>query len=91
MATTSYSLEGRAQGGLFNADLLEKLNVFRIEMPALSARQDEFEDIVLGIKGEKALMVLGIELAGDDLGGEVADRCGHVPCGAERLGERAFP
>lgn len=52
MATSSYSLEGRSQGGLFNPDLLDKLNVFRIEMPPLSSRQDEFEDIVMGILGE---------------------------------------
>jgi DNA-binding NtrC family response regulator len=52
IANTSYALEGRAQGGLFNPELLEKLNVFRIEMPPLSKRQDEFEDIALGILGE---------------------------------------
>lgn len=52
IATTSHTLEGRAQGGLFNIELLEKLNVFRIEMPALHRRVDEFEDIVLGILGE---------------------------------------
>jgi DNA-binding NtrC family response regulator len=52
IATTDQSLEGRAQGGLFNVDLLEKLNVFRIEMPPLVKRQDEFEDIVLGVMGE---------------------------------------
>jgi DNA-binding NtrC family response regulator len=52
IATTSQALEGRAQGGLFNPELLEKLNVFRIEMPPLSKRLDEFEDIVLGVAGE---------------------------------------
>ena len=52
MATTSQALEGRAQGGLFNEELLAKLNVFRIEMPALSRRGEEFDDIVLGIIGE---------------------------------------
>jgi DNA-binding NtrC family response regulator len=52
IVTTSHALEGRAQGGLFNIELLEKLNVFRIEMPALSKRTDEFEDIVMGITGE---------------------------------------
>ncbi len=52
IGTTSQSLEGRAQGGLFNIELLEKLNVFRIEMPSLSKRADEFEDIVIGIVGE---------------------------------------
>lgn len=52
MATTSQALEGRAQGGLFNAELLEKLNVFRIEMPALTKRGEEFDDIADGIVGE---------------------------------------
>lgn len=52
IATTDQNLEGRAQGGLFNQELLEKLNVFRIEMPALSKRADEFDDIVLGIMDE---------------------------------------
>lgn len=52
IATSSQSLEGRAQGGLFKPELLEKLNVFRIEMPALAKRTEEFSDIVLGILGE---------------------------------------
>ena len=52
IATTSQALDSRAQGGLFNAELLEKLNVFRLEMPPLSRRADEFEDIALGILGE---------------------------------------
>ena len=52
IATTSQALDGRAQGGLFNVELLEKLNVFRLEMPALAKRADEFDDIVNGITGE---------------------------------------
>ena len=52
IACTSHVLEGRAQGGLFNHDLLKKLNVFRIEMPALAKRMDEFEDIVMALVGE---------------------------------------
>jgi len=52
IATTSQGLDGRAQGGLFNPELLEKLNVFRLEMPPLARRTEEFEDIVLGIVGE---------------------------------------
>lgn len=52
MVTTSQSLEGRAQGGLFNGDLLQKLNVFRLEMPPLSKRSAEFEEIVLGLTEE---------------------------------------
>ncbi len=54
IGTTSQALEGRAQGGLFNIELLEKMNVFRIEMPSLSKRGDEFDDIVLGIISEIA-------------------------------------
>lgn len=52
IATSSQKLEGRAQGGLFNIELLEKLNVFRIDMPPFSKRQEEFEDIALGIVSE---------------------------------------
>jgi DNA-binding NtrC family response regulator len=52
IVTTSQALEGRAQGGLFNEELLEKLNVFRIEMPPLAKRTEEFDDIVMGIVGE---------------------------------------
>lgn len=52
MCTSSQSLEGRAQGGLFNHELLQKLNVFRIEMPELAKRGEEFEDIVTGILKE---------------------------------------
>lgn len=54
IATTSQALDGRAQGGLFNAELLEKLSVFRIEMPPLSRRAEEFEDIATGIAQEIA-------------------------------------
>lgn len=52
IATSDQALEGRAHGGLFNSELLEKLNVFRIEMPPLTRRSDEFDDIVLGLTGE---------------------------------------
>lgn len=52
IATTSQGLDGRAQGGLFNPDLLERLASFRIDMPPLSKRTEEFEDIVFGIMGE---------------------------------------
>ncbi|MGE0614672.1 MAG: sigma-54-dependent transcriptional regulator [Bacteriovoracia bacterium] len=52
MATTSQALEGRAQGGLFNAELLGKLNVFRLEMPELAERTNELNDIIRGILGE---------------------------------------
>lgn len=52
IATTDQSLPARAQGGLFNPELLERLNVFRLEMPPLAKRKDEFEDIATGILGE---------------------------------------
>lgn len=52
IATTSHDLERRAQGGLFNIELLDKLKVFHIEMPPLSKRTEEFEDIVLGFTKE---------------------------------------
>lgn len=54
IGSTNQTLEGRAQGGLFNIELLEKMNVFRIEMPSLCKRLDEFEDIVIGILVEIA-------------------------------------
>ncbi len=52
IATTSSALEGRAQSGLFNSELLQRLNVFRIEMPDLNQRKEEFEDIACGIVKE---------------------------------------
>jgi len=51
IATSSQILENRAKGGLFNSELLQKLNVFRIEMPELAQRKD-FEDVVKGILEE---------------------------------------
>ena len=52
MCSTSQALEGRAQNSLFNAELLLKLNAFRIEMPPLERRTEEFEDIAHGILEE---------------------------------------
>jgi DNA-binding NtrC family response regulator len=52
MATTSQALERRAQSGMFSADLLERFSAFRIEMPQLRDRSDEFEDIASTILGE---------------------------------------
>ena len=52
IATSSPNIDARALGGLFNSELLEALNVFRIEMPSLAERIDEFEDIVLSLLGE---------------------------------------
>lgn len=54
ICTTNQGLEARAMGGLFNMELLEKLAVFRIEMPSLTQRADELEDIVSGILAEIA-------------------------------------
>ena len=54
IGTTSQILDNRAQAGLFNVELLEKMNFFRIEMPPLSQRKDEFEDIALGLVKEIA-------------------------------------
>jgi len=52
IATSAPGIDSRAQGGLFNPDLLEALNVFRIEMPSLAERIEEFEDIVLSLLHE---------------------------------------
>jgi DNA-binding NtrC family response regulator len=52
ICTSSQGLEGRAQGGLFNPELFKKLSVFRLDMPPLSKRSDEFNDIAMGIVGE---------------------------------------
>jgi DNA-binding NtrC family response regulator len=52
IATSGAGIEGRAQGGLFNPELLEAFNVFRIEMPCLAERIEEFDDIVLGMLNE---------------------------------------
>ena len=52
IANSSQNLEGRAQGGLFSPELLERVGVFRIDMPSLVRRRDEFDDIVLGVLGE---------------------------------------
>jgi DNA-binding NtrC family response regulator len=52
IATSNLGIDGRAQGGLFNPELLEALNVFRVEMPSLAERIEEFEDIVAAMIGE---------------------------------------
>lgn len=54
ICTSSQVLEGRAEASLFNPELLHDLNFFKIKMPPLEKRSDEFEDIVLGIAGEVA-------------------------------------
>jgi DNA-binding NtrC family response regulator len=52
IATSSHGIEKRAEAGLFNAELLAELSAFRIEMPDLALRSEEFEDIALGIFSE---------------------------------------
>ncbi len=54
ISSSSQILEGRAQAGFFNPKLLEKLNVFRLEMPKLKDRKDEFENIANNILKEVA-------------------------------------
>lgn len=52
IATSGHGVYSRAQGGLFNSELLDELNSFRIEMPELSERIEEFDDITLGVLSE---------------------------------------
>jgi DNA-binding NtrC family response regulator len=52
IATCTPGIDARAQAGLFNPELLEAMNVFRIEMPSLADRIEEFEDIVSGLLNE---------------------------------------
>ena len=52
IATTGKNLDEAVKAGLFNRELLNKLNVFHLEMPSLFRRTEEFEDIVTGIVGE---------------------------------------
>ena len=54
IATTSADLEDQVRCGRFGSELLERLNVFRIHMPSLLKRCDEFDDIVMGIVREIA-------------------------------------
>lgn len=54
IATTSHDLHSRAENGMFNRELLAELENFYIDMPALTARQDEFGDIVSEILREIA-------------------------------------
>jgi len=46
ISTTSHDLHSRADNGMFNRELLSELENFYIDMPPLTARQDEFADIV---------------------------------------------
>ena len=52
IATSVPQIESRARAGMFNDELLLRLSKNRIEMPALADREDEFEDIAMGILQE---------------------------------------
>lgn len=52
IATAVPQIDSRARAGMFNDELLLRLSKNRIEMPNLSERSDEFEDIAMGILHE---------------------------------------
>ena len=52
IATSGPQIDTRARAGMFNDELLLRLSKNRIEMPALAEREDEFEDIAMGILQE---------------------------------------
>ncbi|MBS1958006.1 MAG: sigma-54-dependent Fis family transcriptional regulator [Bdellovibrionales bacterium] len=52
IATSVPQIDSRARAGMFNDELLLRLSKNRIEMPALVDREDEFEDIAMGILQE---------------------------------------
>lgn len=52
IATSVPQIDSRARAGMFNDELLLRLSKNRIEMPALVEREDEFEDIAMGILQE---------------------------------------
>lgn len=52
IATSVPQIETRSRAGLFNDELLLRLSKNRIEMPSLVEREDEFEDITMGILHE---------------------------------------
>jgi two-component system response regulator HydG len=52
IATSVPQIDSRARAGMFNDELLLRLSKNRIEMPNLSERTDEFEDIAMGILQE---------------------------------------
>ncbi len=52
IATSVPQIESRARAGMFNDELLIRLSKNRIEMPGLAEREDEFEDIAMGILQE---------------------------------------
>ena len=52
IATSVPQIDSRARAGMFNDELLLRLSKNRIEMPNLAEREDEFEDIAMGILQE---------------------------------------
>jgi hypothetical protein len=52
LTTTSQCLSSRAQGGLFNDELLKKISLFHIKIPLLIERKKEFNTIALEIMKE---------------------------------------
>ena len=52
IATSVPQVDSRARAGMFNDELLLRLSKNRIEMPNLAEREDEFEDIAMGILHE---------------------------------------
>ncbi len=52
IATSAPQVESRARAGSFNDELLLRLSKNCIEMPNLSERNDEYEDITMGILHE---------------------------------------
>jgi DNA-binding NtrC family response regulator len=52
IATAAPQIDSRARAGMFNDELLLRLSKNRIEMPNLSERLNEFEDIAMGILQE---------------------------------------
>lgn len=52
IATAVPQIDSRARAGMFNDELLLRLSKNRIEMPGLADREDEFEDIAMGILQE---------------------------------------
>jgi DNA-binding NtrC family response regulator len=52
IATAIPQIDSRARAGMFNDELLLRLSKNRIEMPNLAEREDEFEDIAMGILQE---------------------------------------
>ena len=52
IATAVPQIDSRARAGMFNDELLLRLSKNRIEMPNLAEREEEFEDITMGILQE---------------------------------------